>query len=163
MSITTVLVVDDDNDVCQISRWMLSKEQYQIQTGQSVADAFRAIEQKPFDAYVVDYNLPDGSGLDIAERIRSKGSEAPIILISCHNVSSVWSRAEELRIFDFLRKPFSLEMMCNAVKKAIESLPVNPPSVVAFQRSKTKPSLWQAALRTLDQSIKCQTKAQVKA
>ena len=116
-----VLVVDDDNAVCRIVQRMLSDEQYQVQTSQSVADAFRAIEQKPFDAYVLDYKLPDGSGLDVAERIRSKGSEAPIILISGYDASSVASRAEKFRIFDFLQKPFSREMICNAVKKAIGS------------------------------------------
>jgi DNA-binding NtrC family response regulator len=162
MSIPKILVVDDDNDVCRIVRSMLSHEQYQVQTGQSVADAFRAIEQKPFDAYVLDYNLPDGSGLDIAERIRSKGSETPIILISCDNASSVASRAEKIRIFDFLQKPFSREMMCNAVKKAIGSVPVNPPSSVAFQRSKARPSFFlQAVVRAIGQSIKGRTKAQV--
>jgi DNA-binding NtrC family response regulator len=120
-SVNHILVVDDDNAVCRIARWMLSREQYQVQTSQSVADAFRAIEQKRFDAYVLDYKLPDGSGLDVAERIRSNGSEAPIILISCYNASSVGPRAEKYRIFDFLQKPFSREMICNAVKKAIGS------------------------------------------
>jgi CheY-like chemotaxis protein len=155
MSIPKILVVDDDNDVCRIVRSMLSHEQYQVQTGQSVADAFRAIEQKPFDAYVLDYKLPDGSGLDIAERIRSKGSEAPIILISCDNTNSVASRAEKIRIFDFLQKPFSREMMCNAVKMAIGSLPVDPPPG-ALERSKAKPSFFlQAMIRAIGQSIKC--------
>jgi DNA-binding NtrC family response regulator len=114
-----VLVVDDDNAVCRIVQRMLSNEQYQVQTSQSVGDAFRAIEEKPFDAYVLDYKLPDGSGLDVAERIRSKGSEAPIILISGYDASSVASSAEKFRIFDFLQKPFSREMICNAVKKVI--------------------------------------------
>jgi DNA-binding NtrC family response regulator len=100
---------------------MLSDEQYQVQTSQSVADALGAIEQKPFDAYVLDYKLPDGSGLDVAERIRSKGSEAPIILISGYDASSVPTRAEKSRIFDFLQEPFSRETICNAVKKAIGS------------------------------------------
>ena len=121
MSIPKILVVDDDNDVCRIVRSMLSHEQYQVQTGQSVADAFRAIEERPFDAYVLDWKLPDGSGLDIAERIRSKGSEAPIILISGYDAISVASRAKKFHIFDFLQKPFSREMICNAVKKAIGS------------------------------------------
>jgi len=114
-----VLVVDDDNAVCRIVQSMLSNEQYQVQTSQSVADALGAIERKPFDAYVIDYKLPDGSGLDVAERIRSKGSEAPIILMSGYDTSSVASRAEKFHIFDFLEKPFSREMICNAVKKAI--------------------------------------------
>ena len=116
-----VLVVDDDGALCRIVQRMLSDEHYQVQTSQSVADAFQAIEQKPFDAYVMDYKLPDGSGLDVAERIRAKGSEAPIILFSGYDASSVAPRAEKFRIFDFLQKPFSREMICNAVKKAIGS------------------------------------------
>ena len=84
-----VLVVDDDQAVCRIVQRMLSDERYQVQISQSVADAFQAIEQKPFDAYVLDYKLPDGSGLDVAERIRSKRSEAPIILISGYDASAV--------------------------------------------------------------------------
>ena len=82
MRITNVLVVDDDIKICRIIHWMLSDEQYKVQTSQSVADALRAVEQKHFDAYVIDCILPDGSGLDVAERIRSKWGEAPIILIS---------------------------------------------------------------------------------
>jgi DNA-binding NtrC family response regulator len=100
---------------------MLSDEHYQVQTSQSVADALGAIDQKPFDAYVMDYKLPDGSGLDVAERIRSKGSEAPIILISGYDPSAVALRAEKLRIFYFLVKPFSRKIICNAAKKVISS------------------------------------------
>ena len=121
MSITNVLVVDDDIAVCRILHRMLSDEQYQVQISQSVADALGAIDQKPFDVYVMDYKLQDGTGLDVAERIRSKGSEAPIILISGYEASSVASGAEKFRIFDFLQKPFSREMICTAMKKAIGS------------------------------------------
>src|ERR1700720_3601002 len=119
MNIINVLVVDDDIGVCRIIQRMLSDEQCKIQTSQTVADALAAIEQKPFDVYVMDYKLPDGSGLDVAERIRSKGSEAPIILMSGYDTSSVTLRAEKLCISDFIEKPFSRELICNAVKKAI--------------------------------------------
>ena len=117
-----VLVVDDDNAVCRIVQRMLSEEQYQVQTSQSVTDALVAVEQKPFDAYVMDYKLPDGSGLDVAERIRSKWGATPIILISGYDPSAVALRAEKLHISDFLEKPFSRATICNAMKKAIGSL-----------------------------------------
>jgi DNA-binding NtrC family response regulator len=119
MNITNALVVDDDIAVCRILHRMLAEEQYTVQTSQSVADALGIVEQKPFDVYVMDYKLPDGSGLDVAERIRSKGSEAPIILMSGYDASAVTLRAEKLCISDFLVKPFSREIICNAVKKAI--------------------------------------------
>jgi two-component system response regulator HydG len=119
MSTTTVLAVDDDVAVCRILQRMLSDEKYQVQISQSVADALRAIDQKLFDVYVMDYKLPDGTGLDIAERIRSKGSDAPIILISGYEPSAVALRAEKLHIYDIIEKPFSREIICGAVKKAI--------------------------------------------
>jgi two-component system, NtrC family, response regulator HydG len=121
MNNTNVLVVDDDIAVCRILHHMLSKEQYQVQISQSVAHAIEAIEQKPFDVYVMDYKLPDGSGLDVAEWIRSKGSEAPIIILSGYDASAVALRADKFRISDFLEKPFSRETICDAVKKAIIS------------------------------------------
>ena len=126
MNITNVLVVDDDIAMCRILHRMLSDEQYQVQTSQSVADALGAIEQKPFDVYVMDYKLPDGSGPDVAERIRSQGSQAPIILISGYNSSAVALRAEKFHITDYLEKPFSRELICNVVKKAIDSPPPQP-------------------------------------
>jgi two-component system, NtrC family, response regulator HydG len=120
MNIVSALVVDDDVAVCRILHRMLSDEQYQVQ---SVADAVLAIEQKLFDVYVLDYKLKDGTGLDVAERIRSKGSEAPIILISGYDPSAVGLRAEKLRIFDIIEKPFSRVTICDAVKKAIGFAP----------------------------------------
>jgi DNA-binding NtrC family response regulator len=123
MNITSVLVVDDDSAVCHMLRLMLPDGQYEVQTGQSVAEALEAIEQKPFEVYVLDYKLPDGSGLDVAERIRSKGSEAPIILISGYDRSTFALRAEKLRVFDIIEKPFSRAKICNAVNKALSSPP----------------------------------------
>src|SRR6202035_3338338 len=104
MSATNVLVVDDDIAVCRILHRMLSDEGYEVQISQSVADALQHIEAKAADVYVMDYKLPDGTGLDLAERIRSKGSAAPIILMSGYDASAVRLRAEKLCIFDFLEK-----------------------------------------------------------
>jgi DNA-binding NtrC family response regulator len=143
MNITNALVVDDDIAVCRILHRMLSEEQYKVETSQSVADAPAAVEQKSFDVYVMDYKLPDGSGLDVAERIRSKGSEAPIILMSGYDASPVTLRAEKLCISDFLKKPFSQQIVCNALKEAIRSskeaselLPCDAPSPVASKRTR---------------------------
>ena len=138
----------DDVAVCRILHRTLSKE-YKVQTSHSIADALGAIEQKPFDVYLIDYKLPDGSGLDVAERILSKWVPAPIIIISSYHPSAVALRAEKLGISAFLEKPFSRETICNAVKKAIGSpkaaselsqadLPV---SAVASKR--TKSGFWR--------------------
>jgi two-component system response regulator HydG len=71
MSNINVLVVDDDFAVCRIAERMLSDAEYKVEISQSVAEALIAVDQNSFDVYIVDYKLPDGSGFDIAERIRS--------------------------------------------------------------------------------------------
>jgi len=135
MSVTEVLVVDDDVRICQIVQRMLSNQQCKVQTTQTIADALGAIEKKAFDAYVIDFKLPDGSGLDVAEVIRLKWGATPIILISGYDPAAVALRAEKLAISDFLQKPFSREVIAEAIKKAIgsqktapEVSPVDPPT-----------------------------------
>jgi DNA-binding NtrC family response regulator len=141
MSVTSVLVVDDDLAVCRILHRMLSDEQYQVQISQSVADAVAAIEQKKFEVYILDYKLKDGTGLDVAEQIRSEGSKAPIILISGYDPTAVALRAEKLRIFDIIEKPFSRVTICDAVKKAIGfSSTSNPPEAPPVSPSGAKPA-----------------------
>ena len=149
MSIAEVLVVDDDPAMCRIVQHMLSGGQYNIQTSDSVAEALAAVEQKSFDVYVMDYKLPDGSGLDVAERIRSKWGATPIMLMSGYNRSAVALRAEKLQIFDYLEKPFSREIIRDKVTKALnapkEAPAWSPPraEVSAVTPERTKKRFWQ--------------------
>jgi two-component system, NtrC family, response regulator HydG len=119
MSQARVLVVDDEIAVCRILDRMLSIDHYRVQSSQSVAEALAAIEEDLFDLYVVDYKLRDGCGLDFVEKIRSKGSEAPVILLSGYDLKEIALKARDLQIFEILEKPFSREMIFNSVKKAL--------------------------------------------
>jgi two-component system, NtrC family, response regulator HydG len=119
MSQARVLVVDDEIVVCRILERMLSIDHYRVQSSHSVTEALAAIEANPFDLYVVDYKLRDGSGLDFVEKIRSKGSEAPVILLSGYDLKEIALKAKDLQIFEILEKPFSREMIFNAVQKAL--------------------------------------------
>jgi two-component system response regulator HydG len=121
MNISQVLVVDDDEAFCRIVDQMLSGDEYEVRATNSVAAALELIEQESFDVYVLDYKLPDGSGLDVARRIREKRGSAAIILMSGYDSSAVALRAGQLSITEFLQKPFSRETLCEVVKKAIDS------------------------------------------
>jgi DNA-binding NtrC family response regulator len=138
--VPSVLVVDDDVGVCQILHLMLSREKYRMQIAHSVADAADAMEENLFDVYVVDYHLTDGSGLDVAELIRSKGNEAPIILLSGCQTSSLDLRAERLHLFERIEKPFSQARICNAVKMAIGTAKTALPDKSRLPIRRTSPS-----------------------
>jgi DNA-binding NtrC family response regulator len=156
-NIPSVLVVDDDIAVCRIVGRMLSDEQYQVETSQSVGDAVAVIDQKPFDVFVLDYKLTDGTGLDVAERLRSKGNQAPIILITGYDSSGITARTESLRIFEIIEKPFSRDAICGAVKKSIgigliaeqrdaQSVSPSSPEPAATKPPATKPGATKTRL-----------------
>ena len=119
----SVLIVDDDPAVCRILTRILSDANYQVYTTQSVQDANDMIEERPFDAYVFDYRLMDGTGLDVAEHLRSTGNEAPVILISGCESDDLVTMAEPLGISQIVEKPFSQQTICTAIKKSIETVP----------------------------------------
>lgn len=124
MSSPSILVLDDDVGICRILRQMLSLEAYEVRITQSVAEALAAIKEKAFDAYILDHRVRDGSGLDVAEQLRAMGSGAPIILISGYDLSEVAPRAEALRVFEIVQKPFSPDALSSALRKSLQSTPV---------------------------------------
>jgi DNA-binding NtrC family response regulator len=152
MNISQVLVVDDDDAVCRIVNRMLSGDEYEVRAANSVAAALKIIEQESFDVYVLDYKLPDGSGLDVAGRIREKRAAAPIILMSGYDPSAVALRAGQLRITEFLQKPFARGTLCEAVKKAIHSSSSPATAESDSEGSPTRKPLLISFIPRLDES-----------
>ena len=152
MNIAHILVVDDDIAVCRIVRRMLSGEKYEVRVSSSVSDALNVIEQESFDAYVLDYKLPDGSGLAVAARIRAKWGSVPIILISGYDPSAIALRAQQLRITEFLQKPFSRETICEVMQKAIDSSSSTAPAESGSEGSQAKKPLLMRFIPRLDES-----------
>jgi DNA-binding NtrC family response regulator len=131
----SVFVLDDDLSVCRVVNRMLSLEDYEVRTSQSVEEAVTAIEERSFDAYVLDYRLRDGTGLDVAEQVRSKGSGAPIILVSGYDLGGIASKAKTLRVSDIIQKPFSRDELCGALKKSLALVSAANPTGVNGSKS----------------------------
>jgi DNA-binding NtrC family response regulator len=128
----TILIVDDDPAITDILTKILTDEDYAVEEAVSMATAIAKIKIKPYDLYLIDYKLPDGTGLQIAQHLRSTGSLAPILLISGYQYqpSDLPSQLEELQIPEIIEKPFSKLSVCSAVQKAINASFKTSPSPV---------------------------------
>jgi len=127
MNVHRVLVLDDDIGVCTVLSRILA-EHYDVHTSQSVGGVADTLVEKSFDAYLLDYRLPDGTGLQVAEKVRQQGITAPIILISGYGASDIAAKATTLGISDVLQKPFTRETICSALDRALtQPLPVAVP------------------------------------
>ena len=119
MELPRVLVLDDEVGICTILSKILRDQQYEVHAIQSVAGASEALAEFSFDAYLLDYRLQDGTGLQIAEKVRQKGSRAPIILVSGYGAIEIGAEAGGLDIFDVIEKPFNRHTICNAIGQAL--------------------------------------------
>src|SRR5258708_34328825 len=105
MNMHRILVVDDDIGVCTVLTRILKDQQYDVYTSQSVGGAAETLTEGSFDAYLLDYRLSDGTGLQVAEKVRQHGSNGPIILIPGYAATHIAPHSTMLHIFDFLQKP----------------------------------------------------------
>ena len=111
-----ILVVDDDAAIRTVVGEALRREGYQVQAVGSVAAQAEALERFKPDLLITDVILPDGNGLDVVPKILARRPNLPIIVLSAQNTLTTAVRATEQGAFDYLPKPFDLDVLCQAVR-----------------------------------------------
>ena len=114
-----VLVVDDD-DTIRDTLYELLSEEYVCQTAETAEKAFARLEADAYDVVLTDISMPGLSGLELLGRIRQKYSKTPVIIMSGIGDQEYAQGLIKLGAFDFLLKPFTLEVVEKSVKRAIE-------------------------------------------
>src|SRR6185295_13942710 len=74
-----ILYVDDHEDSAEMFRLLVSSEDYEVETAQTVAEAMARARSEPFDLYVLDKRLPDGSGMDLCIMLNALTPGVPCI------------------------------------------------------------------------------------
>lgn len=103
-----VLVVEDDPDDARIIfRALRSSGRFEVVHVRNGSEGLEAAAAGPFGACVVDYRLPDMSGVEMCRRLRSLGVQGPILLLSSVQSDAVVERALAAGADDFLVKHLS--------------------------------------------------------
>jgi two-component system response regulator PilR (NtrC family) len=111
---TRILLVEDDPDVRPLLEHILLSEDYQVATADSVAIAVSLLEAQPFDLVLCDVNLPDGSGLSIADKARAAGVKA--LVVTGHGLSL---KPGSLARYDYLLKPLRVAELTATIKRCL--------------------------------------------
>lgn len=80
----TLLVVDDDADLCENLWQILRQKDYRVCTAHSRDEATRKLQEKPYRIILLDLKLPGGDGLGLMRTIRESNPDAKIVLITGH-------------------------------------------------------------------------------
>jgi CheY-like chemotaxis protein len=77
-----VMCVDDHYDTSEMLQLLLSEEDYEVHTAGTVEEACNLAQASHFDLYVLDKRLPDGTGLQLCERLNKISPGIPCIFYS---------------------------------------------------------------------------------
>ena len=114
-----ILIVDDD-DAIRDTLYELLSEEYVCQTAETAEKAVARLEADIYDVVLTDISMPGLSGLELLGHIRQKFSDTPVIIISGIGDQEHAQGLIKLGAFDFLLKPFKLEVVEKSVQRAVE-------------------------------------------
>ena len=116
----TILVVDDEEAICQSLQGILSDEGYEVLTAQSGEECLDMIGEELPSLVLLDIWLPGIDGIETLKRIKAKYPQIQVIMISGHGTVESAVTTTKLGAFDFVEKPLSLEKTLLAVNHALD-------------------------------------------
>jgi putative two-component system response regulator len=117
---SAILLVDDDPSVLKSTSRLLSAFGYLVFPCENAMDAVMKLKENNVRVVLTDIMMPEVTGLQLLERIRSFNSEIPVIMMTAHAEMDITIDAIRKGAFDFLLKPFKPEYLAHSVKKAID-------------------------------------------
>ena len=130
----TILVVDDEESICQSLKAILSDEGYQVLVAGSGEEAVKIVEEEMPQLVLLDIWLPGMDGLETLKAIKKINPEVLVIIMSGHGTIETAVRATKLGAFDFIEKPLSLDKIIILVNNAINLIHLNEENALLKQK-----------------------------
>ena len=114
-----ILIVDDD-DVIRDTLHELLSENHNCQTAENAEDALARLDTGSFDVVITDISMPGLSGLELLNQVLQHYPKTPVIVVSGLSDEEQAQSLIKQGAFDYLLKPFRLEVVEKSVKRALE-------------------------------------------
>ena len=114
-----ILIVEDEPSLRELIQCSLEKERYVVETASDFNSALRKVEDYDYDCILLDIMLPDGSGLNLLERLKALHKRENVIIISAKDSLEDKVLGLELGADDYLPKPFHLVELNARIKSVI--------------------------------------------
>lgn len=154
MSISHVLVVDDEADIRALIQDILSDEGYGVTAAADAAEARAARARQKYDLILLDIWMPDTDGITLLREWSEGGDLAcPVVIMSGHGTVDTAVEATRLGAFDFVEKPLSLAKLLRTVEAALESAGKQATGSRTMLPSLLAPVGRSALMRTLREKV----------
>lgn len=116
-----VLIVEDESLIRWSLRQKFEERGYAVTEAETGGAALKWLADGDFALIVLDYQLPDMTGLDILRTLRENQNDAVVIMMTAHSTIKMAVDAVKLGAFDFVPKPFQIDELLFTVDKALET------------------------------------------
>src|SRR5215813_1464451 len=115
-----ILIVDDEPSNRKILAQELAHLGYATETASDGAEGLKQVESSRPDLIILDYMMPDLSGLDVLKELRKREDDTPVIMITAYGTIDRAVQAMKEGAYDFIIRPFEPEHIALVVSKALE-------------------------------------------
>jgi DNA-binding response OmpR family regulator len=119
-----LLMVEDDLHVLQAVREILSFDMHQLETATSGSAGYASMQDFQFDLIILDWDLPDISGLELCQKYRWSGGMTPILMLTGKNKAEDKELALDSGADDYVCKPFNTKELRARVRALVRRPPV---------------------------------------
>ena len=142
----TLLIVDDDEPLCQRLARAMERRGFIVRTADSVAAGIAAATEQPPVFAVVDLRLGDGSGLDVVKTLRKSRPNARIVMLTGYGNIATAVAAVKAGAVDYLPKPVDADAVEHALLATESALPPPPEDPMSADRVR-----WEHIQRVFEQ------------
>lgn len=118
-----VLVIEDDNTMCEGIQTVLEKEGYRVLTATNGFEGSKGFREHHPDLVITDLKLPGKSGMHLLQEFLEADSSIPVILISAYGTIDLAVSALKSGARDFIAKPFSIDELRMKVAQTFKDIP----------------------------------------
>jgi DNA-binding response OmpR family regulator len=118
-----ILIVDDDYELSDGIRAVLENQGHKVMQARDGQQGKNLVYQQRPDLVILDMMMPRMGGYPVLEHFKGKADAPPIIMITANEGSRHKAYAEYLGVIDYIRKPFAMERLLEAVDKGLTSPP----------------------------------------
>ena len=114
-----ILIVDDEESMCQYLTILLEKDGYDVTAVQTGIDALGAMEDNPFDVVISDIQMPKLNGIQLLKGIKAIDPETPVIMLTSYASEQSAIEAVNLGAYSYLQKHCKNDEIKVAVRNAL--------------------------------------------
>jgi DNA-binding NtrC family response regulator len=136
-----ILLIDDEPNTLKVLSAFLRKEGYEVGTAEDGGSGWQQLSQEDWDLLITDLKLPDKTGLEILEEVKSTWPQMPVVMITAYGSISNAVQAMKLGAFNYLAKPVDPDELLLLVHKAFERSQLLEENMAMRQQLRDKYSL----------------------